>query len=149
MALDRSGQSLEMTLLRDLTEEIQQLHYVSMYLGHREAREDTLHGSLAEVVAKIPPLIQQEQDHGQDSVMTDVRPKTLVQGLCSVRCLARADTRYCSDHIQILQYGLVVGGVGTRLKSHLSQHRWCRRGWNRDCSPNHFLPFCPLNTFAL
>ena len=86
-----------MTLLWDLSEEIQQLHYVSMYLGHREATENTRHGSLVEVVAMIPPLVQQEQDDGQDSVTTKVRPEMLVQGLCGVRCLTRASSTYCSD----------------------------------------------------
>ena len=74
-----------MTLLWDLTEEIQQLHYLSMYLGHIEATENTRHSCLAEVVAMISPLVQQEQDHGQDSVTTKVRPETL-QGAGSPRC---------------------------------------------------------------
>jgi len=132
-----------MTLLLDLTEEIPQLHYLSMYLGHRETREDTLHGSLAEVVAKIPSLVQQEQNHGQ------VGPEALVQSLCGVRCLARADPTHCSDHIQILQYGLVVGEVSVRLKSHLSRHRRRQRGWNKGCSPSYFLSLCLLNRFTL
>jgi len=145
VGLARLGQSPEMTLLWDLTEEIQQLHYLSMYLGHREATENCL----AEVVAMIPPLVQQEQDHGQDSVTTKVRPETLVQGLRVVRCLTRASSTYCSDHIQILQYGLAVSGVSTWLKSQPSRHQRRRWGWNGGCGPSRFLLLCPLNTFTL
>jgi len=69
-----------MMLLLDHAVELQQLHQLSKDLGRAMPREDALNGPLPEVIAKIMSLIHEQEHHGQDPIMTEVRQEIPVQG---------------------------------------------------------------------
>jgi len=71
-----SGVSYPMLmLLLDLAVEFQQLHDLGKHLGHAMPGEEALNGPLPEAVAEIPPLVHEQEHHGQDSVLTEVGPE--------------------------------------------------------------------------
>jgi len=61
-------------LLLDLPVEFQHLHEFGKNLWHTSPGEEALNGPLCKVVAKNKLLVHEEQDHGQNSVPTEVRP---------------------------------------------------------------------------
>ena len=116
------GVTCQPLTLLDLTEQVQQASNPGKDLRGVQSSEEALKHPVSDEVSEVPPLVHQQQDHGQDSVLTQLGPEVPVQGLSSVLCLARAGPSHCSDHVQILQHEMGVGRSGQRLSSFPPQH---------------------------